>query len=464
MNDKNDKKDVFEIMPVPKALATLAVPTIISQLITMIYNLADTFFIGRTNDPYKVAASSLSYVLFFIMNALSNLFGIGGGTLISRLLGINDKENAKKVCSFSFYGTIVVAGLYSLCVLIFMDPLLRLLGASNNTIAYSSQYTLWVIVVGGIPSTLSMTMAHILRSEGYARQASTGLSMGGILNIVLDPLFMFVILPSGLEVTGAAVATLFSNICSLIYFSIVFYVLRNKTVLSVSLKNSRPESRHIRSIFSVGLPSAIGTLLACLSNTVINKLSSGYGDIPVASIGIVKKIDMLPMNVGMGLCQGMMPLVAYNYSAGNYKRMKQSANSARIAGICFAAVCIVVFQLFARNIVTLFINEPKTIKLGTNFLRIACTAVPFTIINVQMSYTFQAIGKGPQSLLLSSCRQGLINIPLLFLMNIVFGMYGVIWTQAIADGITLIISFILYRQLDKEINVKMKAKEEKFAF
>ncbi len=455
----NEKKDVFETMPVPKALATLAVPTIISQLITMIYNLADTFFIGRTNDPYKVAACSLAFVLFFIMNALANLFGIGGGTLISRLLGINDKENAKRVCSFSFYGTIAVAGLYCLCTLMFMEPLLRLLGASDNTIGYASQYTFWVIVIGGIPSTLSMTMAHLLRSEGYAKQASIGLSIGGVLNIVLDPLFMFVILAPGQEVTGAAVATMLSNVCALIYFCVAFYKLRNKTVLSVSLKNVRPANRHIRSVFAVGLPSALGTLLACLSNTVINKLSSGYGDIPVASMGIVKKIDMLPMNVGMGLCQGMMPLVAYNYSAKNYKRMKQAANSARAAGICFAAVCIVVFQLFAGSIVTMFINEPETIKLGISFLRIACIAVPFTLINVQMSYTFQAIGKGPQSLLLSSCRQGLINIPLLFLMNVVFGMYGVIWTQTIADGITLIISFMLYRQLDKEINKKISVQE-----
>jgi putative MATE family efflux protein len=338
----------------------------------------------------------------------------------------------------------------------FMEPLLRLLGASDNTMGYASQYTLWVIVIGGIPSTLSMTMAHLLRSEGYAKQASIGLSIGGILNIILDPLFMFVILTPGLEVTGAAVATMLSNVCSLIYFCAAFYVLRNKTVLSVSLKNVCPAKRHIRSIFAVGLPSALGTLLACLSNTVINKLSSGYGDIPVASMGIVKKIDMLPMNVGMGLCQGMMPLVAYNYSAKNYKRMKQAANSARIAGICFAGICIVVFQLFTGNIIRLFINEKETITLATSFLRIACIAVPFTIVNVQMSYTFQAIGKGPQSLLLSSCRQGIINIPLMFLMNTIFGRYGVIWTQTIADSITLIISFMLYRQLDKVINAKMK--------
>lgn len=212
----NENKELFETMPVPKALATLAIPTIISQLITMIYNFADTFFIGRTDNPYKVAAASLAYVLFFILTALSNLFGVGGGSLISRLLGMRKGDEAKKVCSFSFYGTIIVSAIYSLVCLIFMEPILRAVGASDNTIGYASAYTLWVIVVGGIPSTLCMTMAHLLRSEGYAKQAGFGLGMGGLLNIVLDPLFMFVIMPAGYEVTGAAVATLLSNLIAFV--------------------------------------------------------------------------------------------------------------------------------------------------------------------------------------------------------------------------------------------------------
>lgn len=190
----SENQELFENLPVPKALATLAVPTIISQLITMIYNLSDTYFIGKTNNPYQIAAASLAYVLVFIMTALSNLFGVGGGSLISRLLGRQKTEEAKCVCAFSFYGAIVISFFYSLGCYVFMDPLLRLLGASDSTIGFSTSYAVWVVVVGGIPSTLSMTMAQLLRSEGYAKKASFGLGMGGILNIVLDPVFMFMIL------------------------------------------------------------------------------------------------------------------------------------------------------------------------------------------------------------------------------------------------------------------------------
>ncbi len=441
----DENKELFETMPVAKALTKMAIPTIISQLITMIYNLADTYFIGRTNNPYMVAAASLSYVLFFILTALSNLFGVGGGSQISRLLGQKRYEEAKKVCSFSFYGTICVSLLYSLSCLFFMDPLLRLLGATDNTIAYSCQYTLWVIVVGGVPSCLSMTMAHLLRSEGYARYASYGLSGGGILNMILDPLFMFVIMQPGQEVMGAALATMLSNCVSLVYFAFMFLRLRKDTVLCLSPNMMVPGKASIRAVFAVGVPSAIGSLMACLSNTVVNKLSSGYNDFAVAAMGIVKKIDMLPMNVGMGLCQAMVPMVAYNYSTRNYRRMRSFTNAARISGVVFAGICIVVMELFAPQVIALFINDGDTVGYGVDFLRINVLATPLMICNFQMSYTFQAMGKGAESLLLTSCRQGIINIPLLFLMNWVAGLYGIIWTQLLADSITVVISFAFYR-------------------
>ncbi len=447
----NNNRDIFETMPVSKALATLAIPTIISQLITMVYNLADAFFIGRTNDPYKVAAAMLAYVLVFMLNALSNLFGVGGGSLISRLLGQQKGSEAKKVCSFSFYGAIAISFIYSMLCLGFSDPLLRLLGASDNTIGFSSSYILWTVIVGGIPSTLSMTMAHLLRSEGYAKQASFGLGMGGILNIILDPLFMFVILKPGLEVTGAAVATMLSNICSLIYFLVTFARLRGSTVLSLSPRYIASGSRYIGQIFSTGFPSALASLLTCFANITINNLTSRYGDFPLAAVNIVKKIDMLPMNVSMGLCQGMMPLVAYNYSAGNYKRMRSVSNCARISGMAFAGLCIICFEIFAGPIVKMFIAESETLAYGTSFLRICCLATPVMTCNFQMTYNFQAMGKGAQSLLLSSCRQGLINIPMLFLLNRLFGLYGVVWTQLVSDGITLILSFTLYHNVYRKL-------------
>jgi len=459
----NEKKELFESIPVPKALASLAIPTIISSLITMIYNLADTFYIGQTNDPYKVAAASVSFAFPFLMSALSSLFGMGGGSLISRLLGRQEPEEARKACAFSIYGALLVTVIYCACVYIFMEPLLRLVGASDNTVGYASSYVLWVVVFGGIPASMNMTMAHFLRSTGYSKQASFGLGMGGVLNIILDPLFMFVIFEPGFEVTGAAVATMLSNYCTFIYFIIMFVRLRKRTVLSFSPRLILPGAKYIGQIASVGFPSAISSSLACVANILINKLAAQYGDIPVAAFGIVKKIDMLPMNVGMGLCQGMVPLVAYNYASKDYKRMHAAAKCARIWGMAFAAICIVVFEIFAEGAVGIFIREPETYALSTKFLRICCLATPFMISNFQMNFTFQAMGKGWQSLILSSCRQGLVNIPLLFLMNALFGLYGVVWTQLLADCLTLALSFGLYYRLLKSLRAEEAAYEQAIA-
>lgn len=452
-----DNKTLFEETPIPRALASLAVPTIISQLIVMIYNLADTFFIGQTNDPYKVAAASMAYVLFFMLNALANLFGIGGGTLISRLLGQKRTEDAKAVSSFSFYSTILVAAVYCLLCQIFMNPILNLMGASENTLGFARDYTFYVVVLGGIPATLSMAMSHLLRSEGLGSQASFGLTMGGILNIILDPLFMFVLLPDGQEVAGAAMATMLSNVIALIYYLAVYAKIRKTSVLSFSVRRIPSSLCHTGEVLSVGFPSALSTVLACVSIMVTNNLTAAHGDIPLAAIGIVKKIEMLPHNVGTGLCQGMTPLIAYNFSSGNHQRMKEIIRTSRMYGLIFTGLCIVLFEFFAGGIAQLFISEPETVSLTTNFLRIMCLATPLTICNFHMCYTLQAMGKGTESLLLSACRQGIFNIPLLFLMNAVFGMYGIAWTQFLADGFTVLVSIAIYSKVIAQLKQNQPA-------
>ena len=455
-----NKRELFERMPVPKALATLAIPTIISQLITMIYNLADTFFIGLANDPSQTAASSLAFTLVFMMNCLPNLFGVGGGSLISRLMGEKRDSEAKGVASFSFYMTMIFAAAYSLIVLIFMDPMLRLLGATDSSLVFAREYALWVIVIGAIPSTLSMTMAQLLRSEGMAKQASIGLGLGGVMNMILDPIFMFVILERGNEVKGAAIATMLSNVIVLIFFILVYFRMRGNTVISLDPGKARLNWSYINQILAVGIPSALGSLLACISNIVINNLASSYsdlyGDVPVAAIGIAKKIDMLPMNVGFGLCQGMMPLVAYNFASGDHKRMRAIARTARNSAMVFAGFCILLFQLLAPQIAGIFNGHAETVEMSTDFLRILCLAVPLMLFNLQISFTFQAMGMGKQSLILSSLRQGVVNIPLLFLMNSIFGLYGIVWTQLISDVITAVISYALYR---RSLGKLMKASE-----
>lgn len=444
-----NKRELFENAPVPKALATLAIPTIISQLITMIYNLADTFYIGLANDPSQTAASSLAFTLVFMMNCIPNLFGVGGGSLISRLMGEKKDGEAGSVASFSFYLTLISTAIYSLVVLAFMDPMLRFLGATDGSLPYAREYAVWVIVFGAIPATLSMTMAHLLRSEGYASKASLGLGLGGVINIVLDPIFMFLILEPGNEVKGAAIATMLSNVVVLIFFVVVYINIRQKTVLSLNPKKAKLKNHYVKSVLAVGIPSALGSLLACLSNIVINNLASSYsylyGDVPVAAIGIAKKIDMLPMNVGFGLSQGMMPLVAYNFASGNHKRMRAFARTARNAGMIFAGACIVLFQLCAPSIVAIFNGHDQTVEMATDFLRILCIAVPLMIFNLQISFSFHAMGMGKESLVLSSLRQGVVNIPLIFIMNHFFGLYGIVWTQIISDVITGVISYAVYR-------------------
>ena len=456
--EKSDKRELFETMPVGKALLTMAVPTIVSQLITMIYNLADTFFIGMSNDPYKVAAASVVGVLFFMLNALANLFGVGGGSLLSRLLGEKRDEEARRVGVFSFYGSLALAAAYSLVCFLFTEPLARLLGASDNTVGYAASYLLWVVVVGGIPSTVSLTMSHLLRSAGYSKESGAGLAIGGISNIILDPLFMFVLLPAGNEVTGAAMATLFSNTITVVYFLYVYGKLQGKTVLSLSPKYIRLEKSLIKQVFAIGLPSALTSLLANVTNIARNNLTSGYGDIEMAAYGIVVKADMLPLNIGMGLCQGMMPLVAYNYAAKNYTRMNSFTKAAQISGMITACFFIAVFQIFAPQIIWIFIRDEATIAYGTNFLRIACLATPFIISNFQKIYCLQAMGKGKESLILGVCRQGLIALPTLFALNHFIGLYGVVLAQPISDACTFILSTFIYRRVYRKLQQQI-AKE-----
>lgn len=433
-------------MPVHKAVAALAVPIIISQIVSIIYNLADTFFIGQMGNPYMVAAATLVYPWFALLTALGNLFGIGGSSLASRLLGANREDEVKYVYSFCFYGGILATFAFSVLSFCFQEPLLWLLGASAENMGYARSYLVWVVVLGGIPSMLSMTLAHFLRSTGYAKPASVGVMLGGILNMMLDPLFIY-----GLHMgfSGAAVATAFSNLVSMLFFLVCFYRMKGRAALSLSPRHF--SLQFAGQVFSVGIASALTQGLANLSNMTMVRLASGYGDIAVAAYGIVKKIDMFPLGISMGLCQGFMPLVGYNYAAKNYQRMKEvsvfSWKTAMVIAFCFTGS----FLGFAPWLLQLFIREGQTGALGTSFLRIACLAVPFQSVNALIIYTLQAMGKGTQSTALTLCRQGFLNIPMLVCMNYVFGLYGMIWTQLVIELLMLPATTGIYRLTCKKL-------------
>ncbi len=445
----DDKRFLFEEDSVPHALAVMALPAVASQLITLAYNLADTWFVGRTNNPYMVASCSLVLPVYMLTIVISNVFGAGGGTLIARLIGSNQDEEASRVSAACIWMSLLTAVVFSLLCLVGMTPLLRFLGASDNVLTYSKEYMLFVVVIGGIPVILSNTLSSMLRSIGMSSQASFGLSMGGLLNIFLDPLFMFVLLPDGKQVMGAAIATLVSNLAAFGYFITVYRKASGETVLRIRLKGRYPSKQSLASIFGVGIPAAAGIFLFDICTIVINRLAASYGDIELAAIGIVLKAERLPLNIGVGICMGMVPLLAYSYSSGDIERMDAVFRFGRAVGLGIGLTCVVLYYVFAPGIMKAFIADADTVRFGTHFLRARCFATPLMFLCFSMVHFTQAIGLGRESFWLAVIRQLVFNIPLLFLLNRLAGMTGIVWTQALADCLTAIISYIIYAGIRK---------------
>ena len=440
----NTKTELFERAPVGRALAKMALPAIASQLITLVYNVADTWFIGRVNNPYMVAASSLCLTVFLMTIAISTLFGTGGGSLVVRLLGARQEDEARKVASYSLVMAALFSIAFSLLCFVFRDPLLYALGASEMTIGYARSYLLYVVVLGTLPTVLANTMSSILRNVGYSAQASFGLSMGGVLNILLDPLFMFVLLPKGQEVTGAAIATMLSNVISFLYFVLCYLRLKEKTILALPRRLEKIEKNSRRTVYLVGIPAALGLLFFDICNITINRLTAGHGDLQLAAIGIVLKAERLSLNTNIGICLGMMPLVSYNYASGNHRRMKSFFTASRRAGLVIAFLSMILYYALAPALMRAFIEDAETVAYGTEFLRARCFAPPFMFLSFHMVNYMQAIGMGKESFYLIVIRQLVLNIPMLFLLNHLFGMTGIIWTQVIADFFNVIASYVIY--------------------
>lgn len=440
----SEQENIFQNLPIPTALRKMILPAVASQLIVLIYNMADTFFVGQTNNPYMVAGTSLILPVFNITLCLAGLAGIGGGSLIARLLGQSQEEEAKRVSAFSLYLGLLIAALFAVGIGIFMEPVLSLLGAGENTYEYARQYALCVIVIGGIPTVLSNVLSNLIRSIGRSKEASAGIILGGLLNIALDPIFMFVLFPDGYEVLGAGTATCISNCVAFLYFIVVLLRMGRNSVVTFSPRVGMPCKSSVIAVFGVGIPSAVATLLFDLDYVIIDKLMVSYHDLALAAIGIVLKVERFPLNVGIGICQGMLPLVAYNYSAGNAQRMNDAIRLSRRLGLVIAGISIVLYELFAVQFSHLFISDAQTVELASQFLRIRVLATPLMFLSFFTVYLFQAFGKGKISLFLGVTRWLIFNIPMLFLLNAIFGMFGIVWSQATADILTVLLSFLVY--------------------
>ena len=445
---KEREKTLFEDVPVLEAIFKLAVPTVVGQIILVLYNMADTFFIGLTGSDAMITAATVCMPAFMFLQAISNLFGVGGASVISRALGARDLQRAKDTASFAFWGCAALTLVYSLGAWLFAGPFVDLLGGSNPLVHdYAVEYLTFTVVVGGLATSLNALLAHLVRSEGRSLQASIGVALGGVMNIALDPLFMFVILPRGYETLGAAIATALSNVIALGYFLVVVLREGKRSILRLSPRRlgKSIRGRIPADVLTTGLPACLMTLCENVSYAVLDALMAVSGTALQAGLGVAKKVNMLAHSIVRGMSQGVLPLIGYNYASGDHKRMKASITLSMALSIAMAALCMTVSLVFSRQLIGLFIpGGSESVTYGAAFLRILCLGGPFSACAYALISFFQAVGKGMRSFVLAILRKGLLDIPLMFLLNRLLPIFGVVWATPITDVICCCISIAMF--------------------
>ena len=453
-----DNTKVFADYTVPKAVMTMAVPSMLGMLINIIYNLADTFFVGQTGDSNQVAAVSVSLPVFLFALALGNLFGVGGCAFVSRSLGEGRRDRIKQISSFCIYTAIITGVLIGILFYAFRRPVLYAVGASDNTIDFACDYLKW-IALGSPFIVVAITAGNLVRGEGSAKDSMLGMVIGQLVNIVLDPIFILnsgdnlfgFTLPLGLDlgVAGAAIATVLGNVVSVLYFLV--YFLRGKSILSITPKRYTVKNGIASGVISVGLPAALNNLLMSVSNIVINIVLSGYGDVPVAAMGIAMKANMLVMMLQLGLAQGVQPIVGYCYGAKLYDRMKKVLRFSIMCNVLIGTVMTVFYIAFKQSVIEVFINDPSVIETGVKMLVALMSPGPIIGIMFLLNFSFQGMGMGKQSLILSVGRQGLVYVPLLFILNRVIGLEGAIWAQPVADFVCIFMAAAMWLSVTKKM-------------
>lgn len=431
--------DIFRDAPVPKAVLSNIIPSIISMIMVLVYNLADTFFIGQTKNAYMVAAVSLATPVFLIFMAIGMLFGIGGTSLISRMLGEGKNRHAKYTSAFCFWTGLVVGIIAMVMLIIFNEPICRTVGASNETIGYTKQYL--GIVATGIPFLIvSNSFSNIIRADGNANKAMLGMVLGNVANIILDPVM---ILGFGWNVAGAAIATVIGNIVSAIVY--VSHLLSKKTMLSIKPSDYKVNKRIVTGVFAIGIPASLNSVLMSTSNIIINNLMSRFDDMAVAGLGVAMKVNMIVVMLLIGLGTGIQPLLGYCYGAGNKKRYMAILKFSLILAFCMSMVMTVLCYMGAAPLVRAFLDNQDAFSYGFAFSRIYIYSGPILGILFVLINAIQSTGAALPSLILSISRQGLVFLPLLFLFNKLFNSpYMLARVQPVTDYFAVTLSAILF--------------------
>ncbi len=432
---------LFEKMPVPKAYMKLAVPVMLSNVLMLVYNMVDMYFIAGTGNTDLVAGVAVCTPVFTFMVAVGDIFGLGGSSVISRLFGEGRTEDGKRISVFAFYGALLFGTLIAAVLLLFRTPLLTMLGANEGTMPYASAY--YAIIAAGAPfAVFSLVPTNLLRTEGFASAAMVGSIAGSVVNMILDPLFIFSL---RMGAAGAALATVIGNVCADVYY--VWFILNKSKVLSLVPKGFHISADELKAVLSIGIPASITNVMQSFGMMLLNRFLLPYGNDKIAAMGIVSKSIMIVIMIMVSFSFGGQPLYGYLYGSGNKKRMKEVMRFAYKLvpgiGLVLSAVLFAAAPLMIR----IFMDDPAIISTGVPMLRRVLCGMPFIGMIMVTTCIFQATGKALGAFLLSAGRQGYVYLILIVAASSLFGYNGVISAQPAADVITALLAFLLFRYM-----------------
>ncbi len=436
--DRSDKR-IYTLSSEKPVIAVLktGVPLVLGMFVMVFYNLVDTFFIGKLNDDFQMAAVNLGYPVMMIMIAVGNMVGTGGSSVIARFLGAGDTDKAEQTLCMGYVLTLVNSLALGAAGLLFLQPLVSVLGAAENTFGYTADYVS-VLLAGGFFLMGNYTFGQLMRAEGSVKYSVIGMMTGAVANIALDPIFIFGL---SMGVKGAAVATVLGNATGSAVM-VFLYIIR-KTILKFHAVNFKPDFGLITEIYRVGIPASLETTFSAATFVVLNNLAVDYGELAVAGMGISQKVMSFGSYIYQGFAAGLQPLMGYNCGAKNFDRMLKLLKANVLVTGAVEIVVMVVFGIFAPVIIGRFTINPVVIRYGCRVLRANMFILPFVGATSSSRATFQSMGKPLYALGITIVRQGVLYIPLLLLMNTMFDFYGLIWAQPVTELITMIGALVL---------------------
>lgn len=447
MNQTNSNTYYFENSPIWKAITHMAIPMMLGMCLSVLYSLVDAFFIGKLNQTQMLSAVALALPFMTIQMAIGNVFGIGGGTYISRLLGEKNHDAAKIVSSVTFYFSLIAGLLLIILCVPILHPILQLLGAQGDTIKPTREFIL-AFLLGSPIVIANFALGEVVRAEGASKESMYGMTISVVSNIILDPILIF---SCHRGVAGAAMATVIGNLCAVIYY--VFYLQKKSMFLTVAPKAFKPNMEVISEIFKIGVTALIQCSFMIVSTLLLNNFSIHYGEHAVAAFGISQRVAQISDFIGTGLAMGVIPLIAYSYTAENIKRMKKIIQVTSVYISVLILIVTGVMMIFRTQVFELFTKDPKVIHVGVTTLAALLISSLFVSFSGLFIGIFQGVGREKEASILSMA-EGVLLIPAMIAGNIFVGLYGIIWSITIAQVLTCLIGVVMWIRFKKDPSMK----------